>query len=149
MFGVATGMFKLSAKGTDVFNAVFTRPPVAAAIRFGYTGSADNYALTLADHVTIQTARWNMWDEGQRIHVLGHEHTHLPQQAALGTAAFLARYSLEFPRPNNYKVLSPLDTTPIATLEAAAFCNLSFTMDQMAERVGLECLAVAKAKGYV
>jgi len=139
--------YRLTAKAHDVFSGVFKSPPVATAIRFGWAGPG-NSGVTIVGVVTLDIGSWNAAGEGDHIHLLCHEHTHLPQWAALGQIAFLARYGLEYRRADNYVVPTALAATSISSLEPT-FTNLSWTMDQMAERTGNEAVRVAKTKGYI
>ncbi len=141
------GLYHLTDTAKTVFAGVFTHPPVATTIRFGWSGPG-NSGITLLGVITLDIADWNKGNEESHIQLLGHEHTHLPQWAALGKVAFLQRYLSEYKRADNYTPPPALIATAITALEPN-FTDASYTLDQMAERTGNEAVTVAKAKGYI
>jgi len=156
------GFYSLSAAAKSILAQVFTNTP-NPGIRFGRPAGWNNSAITLPswwmgqlappcviflDADSFYSAATIVGDDGTKvpdpkrplraaqIATIAHEFTHVPQWLKLGMPAFLARYKREFSQSDNYDIPFDLTQTPPTALEPD-FVNANWTLDQMAQRMGL------------
>ena len=82
----------------------------------------------------------------RQMKLLAHEITHSVQYRDLGKANFLERYAVRYGQPDNYDVPIELWTVPtdqLSVTQAGSYLGQDgyrhdFTLDQIAERIGIE-----------
>jgi hypothetical protein len=108
-------------------------------VRFQFRDQGPD-GITIGNNIYLRRGDWSARSIWSQVRLLGHELAHSVQYRQLGTFDFIARYyGLGFLRGSAANYGIPDDMwTKIRHMDSQSVVHPDFTLDQLADRVGLE-----------
>ena len=137
---------RITSAGRGILRRTFDRYNFnVGQIRVIFKHNLGQSGITLGNRVYLDDS-FQYRTPYQQMSLLAHEITHSVQYRDLGTGNFLERYAVGYGRPDNYDVPSELWALPkekLSVTQSGSYLGQDgfrhdFTLDQIAERIGIE-----------